>query len=1378
MKYGKLLMLLLAAACANAGQVGDYPNAVPLNGSERILADQGGPAGPSTFGNTVNVTLPQLQTFFFPNGFLPPSLMPVLTGDCSTTTGSFVITCTKSNGVPFSPLATSPTSAAIVSLFSGCTGTEYLGADGNCHAAIGSGTVTSVGLSMPSYFTVSNSPITGAGTLSVAGTSSAANQVLATPSGSAGAMGLRTLVSADIPTISLATGVSGVLEPSLGGSGTAGSLSGVLKANANSPYTLAGSSDITNLWSGTCSSATFLRGDGSCQAPAGAGTVTSVAFTAPSIFAVSGSPVTSAGTLALTFAGSQTPNEFLATPNGAAGAVGLRGIVGADIPAVNLAASGNGGVTGITGASNGGTGEAGTLTGLVAANGTSPYTAATSSNVIGLWTGSCSASTFLNGAGGCTSPSGAGTVTSIALAAPSWLTVSGSPITSNGTLTLSGTTESANLVLASPNGSAGAVSPRALVAADIPTISATTGLSGTLQAAQEPAHTGDMTNSAGSLVTSVGRVNGAAIPASAAVLASNGSSQFVAAATTGTGSAVVLSTSPTLVAPNLGAASATSINGNTFTTGTYTLAGSAGKTLDFTNTLTLSGTDSTTMTFPAASDTLAGLNTTQTWNALQEFSSGSLTVLGSGGGFTRLDSNNSSASNFTLSLPAVTDTVAVLGTAQTFTAPQSFTNGDFLLKGSTSGAMTLKAPAVASTDVITFPAATDTVAVLGTAQTFTGSETFTNNNILLQGSSTGTTAFSSSNATTSNFTATVPANSGTVAELNLGQTWSAVQTFTNSDLALLGSSTGATTFTSSNASASNFTIVVPAVSDTLTLNAATQTLSNKTFVAPNLGTPASGVLTNVTGLPLTTGVTGILPVTNGGTGTSTPSIVAGTNITVTGTWPNQTVNSTSSSGAFNTITSGTNTAAAMVVGTGATLAASGSGAIAATSVASLSGLPSIATQTVLGNGSGSTSAPVALTLSGNLVATPTGIGTSQTINAQTGTTYAFLTTDEGKLVTFNNASAVAVTLSAATATGFTAGYSFDVQDLGAGTVTITPTTSTINGASTLVIAHNQGCTVTSDGTNYQVSACTAVSSSGGGSAFSGLTSSTNTTAAMVVGSGATLSATGSGTIGATSVPFSGVATGTTANTLTVGTGGSVTTSGTGIVNANEINGATVPASAPECGNSTSQLVACGLTVVPNTTTSFTFASTNARELVTFNNAAATAVTLPAATTTGFGTGFYTAVQNLGAGLVTITPTTSTINGLTTLTVPTNTGCTIVSDGTNYQVAACTAASGVFVGTPTFTAGTNVTSVACASGFSCNNRRGTLTIVGGTATTGTIATVAFPGTLAAAPACFAFSNGNATSFGIGNSAPTASSFNITAADTVASATLNVNYICEN
>lgn len=78
---------------------------------------------------------------------------------------------------------------------------------------------------------------------------------------------------------------------------------GVLKgSSATYVTTAAASSDIYALWSGTCNSGTFLRGDGACTATA-AGTVTSVSIAAPAIFTVSGSPVTTTGTLTLTAAG-------------------------------------------------------------------------------------------------------------------------------------------------------------------------------------------------------------------------------------------------------------------------------------------------------------------------------------------------------------------------------------------------------------------------------------------------------------------------------------------------------------------------------------------------------------------------------------------------------------------------------------------------------------------------------------------------------------------------------------------------------------------------------------------------------------------------------------------------------------------------------------------------------------------------------------------------------------------------------------------------------------------------------------------------------------------------------------------------------------------
>lgn len=201
---------------------------------------------------------------------------------------------------------------------------------------------------------------------------------------------------------------------------------GVLKGDASTYVTTpATSTDVKSLWSGTCDSTTYLRGDGSCQTPpgTGGGTVNSVALSAPSVFSVSGSPVTTSGTLGLTFATGQTANRVLASPDSVTGAITLRSLVAGDLPTVPVTKGGSG-VT--------------TLTGLVKGNGTSAFTSALAADVYGLWSGTCNSTSFLRGDGACASP-GTGTVTSVALTVPSGFSVTGSPVTTSGTLAISGT---------------------------------------------------------------------------------------------------------------------------------------------------------------------------------------------------------------------------------------------------------------------------------------------------------------------------------------------------------------------------------------------------------------------------------------------------------------------------------------------------------------------------------------------------------------------------------------------------------------------------------------------------------------------------------------------------------------------------------------------------------------------------------------------------------------------------------------------------------------------------------------------------------------------------------------------------------------------------
>jgi hypothetical protein len=156
--------------------------------------------------------------------------------------------------------------------------------------------------------------------------------------------------------------------------------------------------------------------------------------------------------------------------------------------------------------------------------------------------------------------------------------------------------------------------------------------------------------------------------------------------TTGSGD-VVRANSPTLVTPDLGEATATTINGNTITTGTGTLTIAAGKTLTVSNTLTLAGIDGTTMIFPSTSANIARTDAAQTFTGVQTFSSlptfsaltqGSIPFAGASGAISQ-DNANLFWDNTNKRLGIGTAPTAILqlkaGTTTAGTAPLKFTTG-------------------------------------------------------------------------------------------------------------------------------------------------------------------------------------------------------------------------------------------------------------------------------------------------------------------------------------------------------------------------------------------------------------------------------------------------------------------------------------------------------------------------------------------------------------------------------------------------------------------------------------------------------------------------------------------------------------------------------
>ena len=125
-------------------------------------------------------------------------------------------------------------------------------------ATANTGTVTSVALSMPSEFSVANSPVTTAGTLTVTKASQTQKTFFAAPNGADGAPSFRTIAASDVPTLNQNT------------TGTASNVTGTVAiANGGTGATVAGTA-LSNLGGAPLASPTFTGTPAAPTASAGA----------------------------------------------------------------------------------------------------------------------------------------------------------------------------------------------------------------------------------------------------------------------------------------------------------------------------------------------------------------------------------------------------------------------------------------------------------------------------------------------------------------------------------------------------------------------------------------------------------------------------------------------------------------------------------------------------------------------------------------------------------------------------------------------------------------------------------------------------------------------------------------------------------------------------------------------------------------------------------------------------------------------------------------------------------------------------------------------------------------------------------------------------
>lgn len=187
-----------------------------------------------------------------------------------------------------------------------------------------------------------------------------------------------------------------------------------------------------------------------------------------------------------------------------------------------------------------------------------------------------------------------------------------------------------------------------------------------------------------------------------------------------------------IVAPTSAGLTGQMLNGVTSSTPTWTYTPTLGAsgtlgTLAFGNATsgtvklqpTTGALGSAVLTIPAATDTIAVLAAVQ---ALTNKSYNGLTLTSTTGTFTLTAAKTLAVTNSltlsgtdstTMTFPGATDAVMGLGAIQTVTAVKTFADGTLVLAGLTSGTLTQKAAAIAGTGTITWPAGTTNFSATG-----------------------------------------------------------------------------------------------------------------------------------------------------------------------------------------------------------------------------------------------------------------------------------------------------------------------------------------------------------------------------------------------------------------------------------------------------------------------------------------------------------------------------------------------------------------------------------------------------------------------------------------------------------------------------------------